>query len=212
MPYLHCNKSTSYMNMSPGDICTSAPPLWGLKDISMFGGAYGDACMLNWPHWHRTPLPGNAATGLCRDKGGNALGQATFLSHFSSATQVCGRCDYTLPSFWDLRISDLVGKLAAGCLRSRPAWIVFCFRCWVADGKNGGGMAMSGIGFWVAVAMGHSRAISILRRIVRATKAATWSHPSVPFSIIGTKPERHMWQLFQIFSIVFHFPLVAVKS
>ncbi len=39
--------------------------------ISMFGGAYVDACMPNWPHWHRTPLPGIATTGLCPDKGGN---------------------------------------------------------------------------------------------------------------------------------------------
>ncbi len=31
---------------------------------SMFGGAYGDARMPNWPHWHRTPLPGIATTGL----------------------------------------------------------------------------------------------------------------------------------------------------
>ncbi len=37
----------------------------------------------------------------------------------------------------DLRISGLDGKLAAGCLRSRPAWIVFCFHCWVADAKWG---------------------------------------------------------------------------
>ncbi len=38
---------------------------WGL----MFGGAYGDARMPNWPHWHCTPLPGIATTGLCRDNG-----------------------------------------------------------------------------------------------------------------------------------------------
>ncbi len=54
----------------------------------------------------------------------------------------------------DLRISGLDGKLAAGCLRSGPALIIFCFNCWVADGKNGGGMARSGIGCWVAAAMG----------------------------------------------------------
>ncbi len=36
---------------------------------SMFGGAYGDARMSNWPHRHRTPLPGIATTGLRRDKG-----------------------------------------------------------------------------------------------------------------------------------------------
>ncbi len=34
---------------------------------SMFGGAYGDARMPNWPHWHRTPLPGIATTGLRRN-------------------------------------------------------------------------------------------------------------------------------------------------
>ncbi len=85
----------------------------------------------------------------------------------------------------DLRISGLDGKLAAGCLRSGPAWII-CIHYWVADGKNGG-MVRSGIGCWVAAAMGRSRAIFILRRIVRATKAATWSHPSALFSIIGTK-------------------------
>ncbi len=90
----------------------------------------------------------------------------------------------------DLRISGLDGKLAAGCLRSGPAWIIFCFHCWVADGKKGGVMARSGIGCWVAAAMGRPccyHAISIFRRIVRVTKAATWSHPSALFSIIGTK-------------------------
>ncbi len=123
----------------------------------MFGGAYGDARMPNWSHWHRTPLPRIATTGLCQDKGGNALGQTTFLSHFSSATQVCGWCDYTLPSFRDQsgsQDSGLDGKLAAGCLQSGPTWIVFCFRCWITDGKNGGGMARSGIGCWVVAAMG----------------------------------------------------------
>ncbi len=38
----------------------------------------------------------------------------------------------------DLGISGLDVEWAAGCLRSGPPWIVFCFRCWVADGKNGG--------------------------------------------------------------------------
>ncbi len=35
----------------------------------MFGGVYGDARMLNWPHWHHTPLPGIATMGPRRDKG-----------------------------------------------------------------------------------------------------------------------------------------------
>ncbi len=85
--------------------------------------------------------------------------------------------------FLHFGISGLGGKLAAGCLRSRPTWIIFCFCCWVADGKNGEG----GWGWVAAVMVRYSRAISILRRTVRATKAATWSHPSVLFSIIGTK-------------------------
>ncbi len=35
-----------------------------------------------WPHWHHTPLPGIATTGLRWDKGGNAFWQATFLPPF----------------------------------------------------------------------------------------------------------------------------------
>ncbi len=35
-----------------------------------FGGAYGDARMPNWPHWHHTPLLGIATTGLRRDRSG----------------------------------------------------------------------------------------------------------------------------------------------
>ncbi len=35
----------------------------------MFGGAYDDARMPNWPHGHRTPLPKIATTVLCRYKG-----------------------------------------------------------------------------------------------------------------------------------------------
>ncbi len=114
--------------------------------------------------------------------------QATFLPHFSSATGVCKWCDYTLPIF---RILDLAGLAASRCLRVRPACIVFfLFLCWVANGKQGGGMMRSSIGCWIVVAMDRlcrSHTISILQRIVKATKAATWSHPSALFSIIGTK-------------------------
>ncbi len=145
----------------------------------MFGRAYGDARMPNWPHWHRTPLPGIVTTGLRRDKGGNVLGQATFLSPFllcySSVWMVRLHSPFISGS---IRISGLDGELAAGCLRSGPARIVFCFRCWRQK-----------CGCWVAAAMGRpcrSRAITILRRIVRVTKAATWSPPAL-FSIIGTK-------------------------
>ncbi len=139
------------------------------------------------------PCPGSPLRACVGTKGGNTLGQATFLPPFllcySSMRMVRLHSPFVSGS---LRISGLDGELAAGCLRSGPAWIVFCFRCWVADSKNGG-VARSGIGSWVAAAMGRpgrSHAISILRHIVRATKAATWSHPSALFSIIGTKHNR----------------------
>ncbi len=51
-------------------------------------------------------------------------------------------------------------------------------------------MAMFGIGYWVVASIDrlcHSRTISIVRSTVKATKAATWSHPSALFSIIGTR-------------------------
>ncbi len=35
----------------------------------MFGGAYGDARVPNWPHQHGNPLPGIATTGLHHHKG-----------------------------------------------------------------------------------------------------------------------------------------------
>ncbi len=46
-------------------------PIWEVKLnlVSMFGVAYGDARIPNWPHLHRTPLPGISTTGLRRDKG-----------------------------------------------------------------------------------------------------------------------------------------------
>ncbi len=133
------------------------------------------------------PLARDRHYGPASGQRGNAFGQAIFLPPFllcySSVWTVRLHSSLVLGS---IRISGLDGKLAAGCLRSGPAWIIFCFRYWVADGKNRG-MARSGIGYWVVAAMGRSCTISILWRIVRATKVATWSHPSALFSIIGTK-------------------------
>ncbi len=107
-----------------------------LLTCSMFGRAYDDARMPNWRYRQRTPLPGIATSGRCRKKGRTLWGRQSFCTHFFFAIQVCGRCDSTLPLFRNL---GLGGKLAAGCLRSRPAWIVFfCFRCWVADSKTQG--------------------------------------------------------------------------
>ncbi len=102
----------------------------------MFGGAYGDARMPNWLHWHRTPLPGIATTGLCWDKGGTLWGRQPFCPHFSSATQVCGRCDYIPPSFRDWSGSrDLRPRWWIGC-RMSPKWtgldrlLLPLLRCW----------------------------------------------------------------------------------
>ncbi len=59
----------------------------------------------------------------------------------------------------DLRISGLDGKLAAGCLRIGPAWIVFCFRCWVAEGENGGD---GEVRHWVLGGGGYGPPLSLL--------------------------------------------------
>ncbi len=40
------------------------------------------------------PLARDRPTGLRRDKRGTLWGRQPFCPHFSSATQVCGRCDY----------------------------------------------------------------------------------------------------------------------
>ncbi len=119
----------------------------------MFGGVYGDAHMPNWPHWHRTPLPKIATTGLLRDKGGNALWAGNLSALISPLLLKCADGATTLSLRFgidqDLRISGLDGKLAAGCLRSGLAWIIFCFRCWVADGENRGDGGDGEVRHWV---------------------------------------------------------------
>ncbi len=136
------------------------------------------------------PLTRDRHNGCVSRQRGNALRQATFLHPFLLCYSSVWMVQLLSPFVLGLiRISGLDGKLAAGCLRSGPAWIVFCFHCLVANGKNEG-IARYGIGCWVGAAMGRtcrSCAISIMRRIVRATKVDTCSHPSVLFSIIETK-------------------------
>ncbi len=152
----------------------------------LLGGAYGDARMPNWPHSHHIPLPGIASLDLHRNKGGMLWGKQPFCPHFSSATEMCWWCNNTLPLF---RILGSGVILASRCLWSRPTRIIF-FSVARLLTANMGGMVRSGIGCWVAAAMGHlcrSRIISILQPIVKATKAATWFHPSALFSIIRTK-------------------------
>ncbi len=52
--------------------------------ILMFGGAYGNARMPNWPHRHQTPLPGIATTDLRRDKWGASIPYACWIRLFIS--------------------------------------------------------------------------------------------------------------------------------
>ncbi len=155
------------------------------------------------------PCPGSPQWACTVTRGEHFGAGNLFCPHFSSATQVCGRCDYTLPSFWDLRISGPDGELAAGCLRSRLPWIVFCFHCWVADGKNG---RDGEVRHWM---LGGGGAVSILRRIVRATKAATWSQPSVLFSIIGTSNiiyiVLHRFIIIDLKLIIAYFSIICIN-
>ncbi len=86
------------------------------------------------------PLARDRHNGPASRQKGKRFGQATFLLPFllgySSVWTVRLHSPFVLGS---IRISGLDGKLAARYLRSGPAWIVFCFHCWVADGKNGEG-------------------------------------------------------------------------
>ncbi len=83
------------------------------------------------------PCSGSPQWTCVGTKGGMLCGRQTFCPHFySSVRMVRLHSPFVLGS---IRISGLDGKLAVGCLRSGPAWIVFCFRCWVADGKKRGG-------------------------------------------------------------------------
>ncbi len=69
------------------------------------------------------PCPGWPQRACVETKWGTLWGRPPFCPHFSSATQVCGWCDYISLCFGinqDLRISGLDGKLAARCPRSRP--------------------------------------------------------------------------------------------
>ncbi len=158
----------------------------------MAGRMAMQACQIG-PTDTAPPRPGSPLRACVGTKGGTLWGRQPFCPHFSSATQVCVRCDYTLPSFRDRSGSrDLRPRWWIGCrmspkLTGLDRLLLPLLGCWR---QKMGRMARSGIGCWVAAAMGrlcHSCAISILRRIVRATKAATWSHPSALFSIIGTK-------------------------
>ncbi len=121
------------------------------RNWSMFGGAYGDTRMPNWPQQTLHPLARDRLTGPASEQGGMLWGRQPFCPHFSSATGVCGWCDYTLPLF---RILGLTGILAATvCLPVRPARVVFfLFRCWVANGKHGRGwrgLALSAGWWWL---------------------------------------------------------------
>ncbi len=75
------------------------------------GGMYCNARMLNWPHRHRTLLPGIASPGLRQSKGEHL--EAGNLSALISPllTGMCGWCDYIL-FFW------ILGLGVSGCHKS----------------------------------------------------------------------------------------------
>ncbi len=93
-----------------------------------------NACQ--WMHAHKFdlqtsyPLPRIASLGLHWNKGeffetGNLSAPISpLLTHW------CGQCDYTLP----------FGSMVVVLLTTRwwhwPAWIIFFFRCWVANDKH----------------------------------------------------------------------------
>ncbi len=126
--------------------------------------------------------------GLRRDKGEHFQIDnlsAPFLLCYLSVRMV----QLHSPFVWYLWILGLGGELAAGCLRSRPAWIVFCFHCWVTDGKDGGrwrGLALGAGWRWLWAAP----AIPALSPSCGALPERQ-KRPSGPillcFSIIGTK-------------------------
>ncbi len=124
----------------------------------MFGGQCTHAKLApQTPH----PLAWDRLTEPASKRGEMLWGRQPFCPRFSSATEVCGWCDYTLPLF---RILGLGVILAARCLWSRLALIIFFLHCWVTNGKHEGGwrgLAL-GAGWWW----------------VRATSAAPTLSPS----------------------------------
>ncbi len=88
------------------------------------------------------PCPGSPLWACVGTKG-ERFGAGNLSVPISSLLLKCADGATTLSLHFgtdqDFGISGLDGELAAGCLRSGLAWIVFCFRCWVADGKKRGG-------------------------------------------------------------------------
>ncbi len=87
------------------------------------------------------PCPGSSQQACFGTKGGTLWGRQPFCP-VSLLLLKCANSVTTLSLHFgidqDLRISGVDGKPAVEFLRSGLSWIVFCFRCWVADGKNEG--------------------------------------------------------------------------
>ncbi len=99
------------------------------------------------------PCPGSPLRACVGTKGGTLCGRQPFCPHFSSATQVCGRCDYTLPSFRDWSGSwDLRPRWWIGC-RMSPKWtgldrlLLPLLGCWCQKQEGWRGLAL-GAGWW----------------------------------------------------------------
>ncbi len=105
------------------------------------------------------PLAGIATSGLRRDKGERFEAGSLSAPIFPLLLKCVDGATTLSLYFW---ILGLGGKLAAGCLRSRPAWIVFfCFHCWVADGKHGG--RYGEVRHWVLGGGGYGPSLPLLR-------------------------------------------------
>ncbi len=95
-PHYHstCQNNSSVATVPDNISCTPSPVAIKVY-VSMFGGAYGDARVPNWPHWHRTPLPGITTMGLHRDKGGKNVNSIWLFQAVTHPSTNQARCCLT---------------------------------------------------------------------------------------------------------------------
>ncbi len=114
------------------------------------------------------PLAQDCLTGLVLGQWITFWGRHPFCARFSA--------HYLLVQLYSPAWIHGCGVIS--CIRCCwPAWILFFFHCWDANGKHVVRGEKSSIGCWVATAVGLSRANSILCRIVKAAKVV-WLGPN----------------------------------
>ncbi len=94
------------------------PPVLGFRCLA--GHMAMHACQIG-PTDTAPTCPGSPLRACVGTKGGTLWGRQPFCPNFSSATQMCGRCNYTLPSFWDRSGSRDLRPRWCGC-RMSPKW------------------------------------------------------------------------------------------